>query len=173
MYRAAVAGLSERSRYLRFAAPLPRLSESLLDQMMDSDGIRHVVYVALAPGETSIVGVARFVRAPGPQRSAEIAIAVADAWQGAGLGAVLLARLVEHARRAKLRRLIAITLSENRSAGRLARSAGFSLSGAAGNYTEYELRLTAATRQQVSGREAAHAPPLRKHARTAERVGHR
>ncbi|HET7297049.1 MAG TPA: GNAT family N-acetyltransferase, partial [Gemmatimonadales bacterium] len=104
-------------------------------------GTRHVVYVALPSGESSIVGVARFVIAPGPVRSAEVAIAVADAWQGAGLGAVLLARLIEHARRAKLRRLIAITLSENRAAGGLARSAGFSLARTGGNYTEYELPL--------------------------------
>ncbi len=34
MYRAAVAGLSARSRYLRFAAPLPRLSEG------PDDGVR-------------------------------------------------------------------------------------------------------------------------------------
>ena len=141
MYRAAVAGLSERSRYLRFAAPLPRLSEALLDQMMDVDGTRHVVYVALPSGGTSIVGVARFVTAPGSRGSAEIAIAVADAWQGAGLGAVLLARLIEDARRAKLRCLIAVTLSENHAAGGLARSAGFSLARTGGNYTEYELPL--------------------------------
>jgi acetyltransferase len=141
MYRDAVAGLSPRSRYLRFAAPLPRLSESQLDQMMDFDGTRHVVYAALTPGENNIVGVARFVSVPDPLRSAEVAIAVADDWQGAGLGFALLARLVERARQIGLRRLIAITLSENRVAGRLARSAGFSLTRIAGIYTEYELPL--------------------------------
>jgi acetyltransferase len=141
MYRAAVAGLSARSRYLRFAAPLPQLSESLLDQMMDFDGTRHVVYAALTPGETRIVGVARFVRAPDPLSSAEVAIAVADDWQSAGLGVALLAMLIERARQTDLRRLTAITLSENRVAARLARSSGFSFARSRGIYTEYELPL--------------------------------
>ena len=141
MYRDAVAGLSQRSRYLRFAAPLHRLSASLLDRMMDADGTRHVAYAALTPDETSIVGVGRFVRSPDPLPSAEVAIAVADAWQGAGLGSALLARLVERARRAELHRLIAVTLSENRAAGRLARSAGFSLGASRSIYTDYELAL--------------------------------
>lgn len=79
--------------------------------MMEFDGTRHVVYAALTPGETSIVGVGRFVRTPDPLGSAEVAIAVADAWQGAGLGSALLARLIEQARRTELRRLIAITRS--------------------------------------------------------------
>ena len=130
-----------RSRYLRFAAPLSGLSEPLLDQMMDFDGARHVVHAALTPEETSIVGVGRFVTAPEPLRSAEVAIAVADAWQGAGLGSALLATLIERARQADLHSLIAITLSENRAAGRLLRSAGFSLAGTSGVHAEYELPL--------------------------------
>jgi RimJ/RimL family protein N-acetyltransferase len=109
--------------------------------MMEFDGTRHVAYAALTPGETRIVGVGRFVRVPDPLRSAEVAIAVADAWQGAGLGFALLARLIEQARRTRLRSLIATTLSENRAAHRLARSAGFSLAGTGGGYTEYELQL--------------------------------
>src|SRR3954451_10916891 len=51
MYERAVCGLSPRSRYLRFAAPMPRISERLLDQMMRFDGARHVVYAALSADE--------------------------------------------------------------------------------------------------------------------------
>jgi RimJ/RimL family protein N-acetyltransferase len=141
MYREAVAGVSPRSRYLRFAAPIPRLSESLLDRMMDSDGVYHVVCIATPPDERSIVGVARFTRSHERPRSAEIAIAVAGAWQASGLGSVLLARLVALARQTDLSLLTAFTLSENVAARRLARSAGFSLAATDSLYTEYQLEL--------------------------------
>lgn len=139
-YEAAVAGLSPRSRYLRFAAPITSISGPLLDQMMCIDDARHVVYAALTPDETTIVGVARFVAGDAPG-VAEVAIAIADDWQGHGLGFELLEWVVEHARNAGLERLIATALSENRGAGRLARALGFSVASRAGIYTEYEMPL--------------------------------
>jgi acetyltransferase len=142
-YEEAVAGLSARSRYLRFAAPLSTIGERLLDQMMHFDGERHVVYAALTPDETRIVGVARYVRSPDDPQSAEVAIAVADDWQGHGLGAQLFEQVIERARLARLDSLIATTLSENRVAARLARTVGFSMVRRAGIYTDYELRLNA------------------------------
>jgi RimJ/RimL family protein N-acetyltransferase len=120
MYRDAVAGLSPRSRYLRFAAPIPMISESLLNQMMECDGERHVAYAALTVGEYTIVGVARFIRTADNPHAAEVAIAVADDWQGDGLGLALLARVVERATQTDLRCLTATTLRENPGAARLA-----------------------------------------------------
>jgi N-acetylglutamate synthase-like GNAT family acetyltransferase len=160
MYRAAVAGLSPRSRYLRFGSPLPKLSRKFLDQMMQGDGTRHVVYVALSADERAIVGVVRSVRTPGEARSAEVAIAVADAWQHSGLGSLLLARIVARARQTGLRALIAMTLSENNVAARLAQAHGFMMRGRAGLYREYRLELgrparcavTLASRQKGASR---------------------
>jgi acetyltransferase len=141
-YRDAVTALSARSRYLRFAGPLPpQMTASLLDRMMRFDRDRHVVYVGLTADERRIVGVARFVAdAPEPDRG-EVAIAVADEWQRAGLGAALLAKIIERARIAGLRALIATTLIENVGAARLARSCGFTATGTDSGYREYELPL--------------------------------
>jgi RimJ/RimL family protein N-acetyltransferase len=139
-YARAVAGLSPRSRYLRFAAPLPRISQGLLDQMMDFDGARHVVYGALTTDESAIVGVVRYVERPG-DRCAEVAIAVADEWQGRGVGQKLLGRLVEHARQAELDCLLATILSENAGSLRLAGEAGFSFVRRSGASAEYEMCL--------------------------------
>jgi RimJ/RimL family protein N-acetyltransferase len=141
MYRHAVAGLSSRSRYLRFASPMPAMSDPLVDQMMAFDDQHHVVYAALTRRETAVVGVVRFVRTANDPCSAEVAIAVADAWQNSGLGSVLMARVVERACRAELTSLVATTLSENHGAARLAHSSGFSMSRRSGIYTEYELEL--------------------------------
>ncbi len=140
-YEEAVAGLSARSRYLRFAAPIRRMSDGLLDQMLRFDGNRHVVYAALTADETTVVGVARYIRTADDPQSAELAIAVADDWHGHGLGRELVGRVVEHARLARLDSLIAMTLSENHVAARLALAAGFSVARKAGIYTEYEMCL--------------------------------
>jgi acetyltransferase len=140
-YKEAVDGLSARSRYLRFASPLPRISERLLDQMMGFDDDRHIVYAALTADETTVVGVVRYIRSADDPQSAEVAIAVADDWQGHGLGWELFGQVVEHARLAGLDSLTATTLSENHVAARLARAAGFSVVRSAENYTDYEIRL--------------------------------
>jgi len=140
-YEQAVAGLSARSRYLRFAAPIPRMSERLLEQMMSFDGHCHVVYAALTLDESAVVGVARYIRTSHDPRSAEVAIAVADDWQGYGLGRGLLGRVVERARLAGVECLVATTLGENRVAARLAHASGFSVVRRAGIYVEYELPL--------------------------------
>jgi acetyltransferase len=145
MYMDAVAGLSERSRYLRFAAPGARISDRLVDAMMALDGDRHLAFAALTLDERAVTAVARFVRPPGDARSAEVAIAVADAWQHAGLGAVLLQRLIGRARATDLERLTAVTLSENRAAADLARAVGFARVRTAGLYAEFELPLAAAS----------------------------
>src|SRR5262249_4548386 len=78
IYERAVMDLSPQSRYLRFFAPIPRLSKRLLDQMTQTDGHRHVAYVALTRDETDAVGVVRYVRTTDASQAAEIAIAVAD-----------------------------------------------------------------------------------------------
>ncbi len=139
-YADAVAALSPHSRYLRFAAPLPKLGERQLDQLMQSDW-DHVAYAAMTPDESVGLGVARYVRSTENPRSAEVAIAIADDWQGHGLGRELLGRLLEHARTAGLQTLVATSLSENRVAQRLLRSAGFGVVAREGIYTEYELTL--------------------------------
>jgi RimJ/RimL family protein N-acetyltransferase len=144
MYRDAVAGLSARSRYLRFASPIPRISESLLNQMMELDRDEHVAYAALTPDEQEIVGVARFVRTSEDPDTAEVAIAIADEWQRGGLGTTLLATIIERARMADLSCLVANTLAENVAAARLARACGFSLSNRAGTFSEYQLLLDGA-----------------------------
>ena len=141
IYERAVLDLSPRSRYLRFFAPIPRLSERLLDQMTHTDGYQHVAYVALTPDEATAVGVVRYIRDARDPRTGEVAIAVADAWQRGGLGGRLLRQTVEHARLAGLESLTATTLLENSGAARLLQMLGFSAGGASGPHSEHRIRL--------------------------------
>jgi acetyltransferase len=141
IYERAVMDLSPRSRYLRFFAPIPRLSERLLDQMTHTDGHRHVAYVALTPDEATAVGVVRYIRDSHHSETGEVAIAVADEWQGGGLGGQLLRQTVEHARLAGLESLAATTIRENSAAAGLLQTLGFSAVAASGSYLEHRLPL--------------------------------
>ena len=140
-YERAFLDLSPRSRYLRFFAPIAKPSERLLDQMTQTDGDRHVAYLALTPDETTAVGVVRYVRTPDDPQTGEVAIAVADAWQGRGLGGQLLRQTIERARWAGLESLAATTLRENLGSARLLQATGFTLIGGDGPYTEHQMRL--------------------------------
>ena len=140
-YVRAVAALSPRSRYLRFFSPLPKLSERQVDLMTHVDGEHQVAYAALTPEESDLLGVARYIRTAEGSNVAEVAIAIADDWQGLGLGRALLSHLIEHARTARLERLIATILSENRAAAGLTRATGFALAAREGIYVHYEMAV--------------------------------
>jgi acetyltransferase len=141
IYERAVMDLSPRSRYLRFFAPVPRLSKRLLDQMTQTDGDRHVAHVALTVDESIAVGVVRYMLRTDDREEGEIAIAVADDWQGDGLGGQLLRDTIEHAHLAGLRSLTASTLRENAGAAGLLQASGFSAIGASGPFAEHRLLL--------------------------------
>lgn len=91
--QAFVSGLSRPSRYRRFHAGLPALPTALLAQMVDVDQRQHVALAARPAGQARIVADARYVRDADDAATAEFAIAVADDWQGLGLGRQLLQRL--------------------------------------------------------------------------------
>ncbi len=138
-YASSMRGMSARSRYLRFASPKPRLSDRELDFLTGADGDHHLALVAIAAEPARGVAVARYVR--GDARSAEVAIGVTDAWQGRGLGRLLLSRLLEQARAHGVTVLTATTLAENVASERLLHAAGFRLARRDGTTNDYRLEL--------------------------------
>jgi RimJ/RimL family protein N-acetyltransferase len=64
--------------------------------------------------DDEIIGIGRYERV-GDSDAAEVAFVVADRWQAAGVGTLLLQQLIEHARAIGLGRLTADTLAENQS----------------------------------------------------------
>jgi GNAT superfamily N-acetyltransferase len=116
-----VRSLSPATRLRRFHFGLRELPPSMLRAMTDVDHEDHVAIVAEALSEddddTRIVADARYVREPGHARcdEAEFAIAVADDWQGAGLGRELMQRLARHASRRGVKRLVGDVLPGNRA----------------------------------------------------------
>src|SRR5262249_39913799 len=75
--------LTPLSRTRRFLAPKPTLSRRELAYFTELDQVRHAAFVAVAP-DGSFAGVARYACAVGETEVADVAFAVADAWQGQG-----------------------------------------------------------------------------------------
>lgn len=123
-----VRELSEQSRYYRFHSALKELSPYMLERFTHvnyPDEMAIIATVTEGQGEMQI-GVARYARKPG-SHTAEIAVVVADAWQGRGVGTRLLVDLRQLAKEAGIRHVEASVLPENRRMLGLARELGFSV----------------------------------------------
>ncbi|MCB0827496.1 MAG: GNAT family N-acetyltransferase [Solirubrobacterales bacterium] len=112
---AAFEQLTPETRFQRFFAPVQRLSDSDLEYLTEIDHVNHEALIAVDPEDGSLIGVARYVRTR-PSNEAEVAIIVVDAWQGQGLGTVLLKRLARRAADQGIEYFLALVLVENRSA---------------------------------------------------------
>ncbi|MGH8911802.1 MAG: GNAT family N-acetyltransferase [Acidimicrobiia bacterium] len=105
----AFEDLSERSRYLRFMAPMPGLSPSDLTYLTDLDMTDHFAWGVLVDDRPAAVG--RYAKT-GPT-TAEVAITVLDEFQGRRLGSLLIEVLAVVAAEADISTLEFEVLSEN------------------------------------------------------------
>ena len=112
---------SARSVYLRFFAPMPRLSERDLDRFTQVDYNERVALIALV--QDRIVGVGRYDLVD--RGEAEVAFNIADSFQGRGMGSVLLEHLAAAARERSVTRFVAEVLPENRKMVRVFTDAGY------------------------------------------------
>jgi GNAT superfamily N-acetyltransferase len=91
---------------------MPELPEATLKAAVEVDHTDHEALVAIPLLSAEIAGECRFIRLPD---TAEVGVTVVDAWQGRGLGSVLLARLSERALEAGIEYFTAEVLAENRT----------------------------------------------------------
>jgi acetyl coenzyme A synthetase (ADP forming)-like protein len=122
------AGLSERSRYLRFHG-LPRVGRALVEPFLEPDWEERG---ALAGTLTDEAGVERVVALATWTRlrdsaAAEVAFAVADPLQGRGVGTRLLEQLAETAAEAGVERFVAEVVADNRPMLAVFAEAGFAV----------------------------------------------
>ena len=103
--------LSPETTRLRFFHLHPHLSEKEVERFTHVDHEDREALVAVHDGE--IIAVARFDRMD-DRSEAEVAFVVADAWQGRGLGSLLLRRLALRAVEVGVRRFVADALFGNR-----------------------------------------------------------
>ncbi|MGI8645937.1 MAG: GNAT family N-acetyltransferase [Nocardioides sp.] len=113
--------VSDQSKYYRFFAAMPELSEKDLHRFTNVDHVDRVALVMLLGGE--MIAVGRYERtAPG---EAEVAFLVEDKHQGRGIGQLLLEHLAQAGRERGLERFVAEVLPDNQAMIRTFREAGY------------------------------------------------
>jgi acyl-CoA synthetase (NDP forming)/RimJ/RimL family protein N-acetyltransferase len=119
--------LSPEEVRMRFLFPLKSLTHDLAARLTQLDYDREIALVLAdlePPGQSRLYGVVRASFDPG-LGSAEFAIVIPKQIGGQGLGTRLLARIIELARAAGMRRMHGDTLPENQPMRALARKFGF------------------------------------------------
>ena len=123
---------------LRFFMARREVPQSELARYSQIDYEREMTFIALAPPDASgaqkMVGEVRAVCDP-DNRRAEFAIQLASAWQGKGLGALLMDKLVRYLRGRGTQEIAGQCLAENTAMAALARRAGFEVVADSGNGT--------------------------------------
>ena len=151
--RAGFALLSPEEIRLRYQHPMKSLSEDYLHRLTHPQrGRDYVLVVAepLPPGDALIGAVARLSQVDGT-RDADFAILVSHFLAGQGLGALLLKKLVTHARRRRLHAIHGDVLDENEPMLRLAGELGFQREASAtAGIVRVRLPLTGAPSQRTT-----------------------
>ena len=115
--RRAFGRLSSRSRYQRFFALMPDLTDDMIRYLTRVDGDKHLAIVATTDSldlKSEIgLGVARYVRLDGEPEVAEAAVTVTDDAQGKGIGRLLVRALARAARARGVHSFRGTVLSEN------------------------------------------------------------
>lgn len=118
------AALSDRTRYLRYFGPYPRISPKDLYRTTHVDYQGRVGLVAELGDAIIAVGRYELIDRPGP-RAAEVAFVVADEHQGRGLGSILLEHLAGAAAENRIQTFVAEVLAENTAMVTVFREAGY------------------------------------------------
>ncbi|WP_050347494.1 GNAT family N-acetyltransferase [Arsenicicoccus sp. oral taxon 190] len=108
-----VGQLSPDSAYLRFHTGMRRLPEPVAVRWAQVSAQRQQAHVAVDGATGRAVGMAQWFRTAGTDE-AEVAVMVADLWQGLGIGARLVAEAIRSARAAGVVELRADVLPEHR-----------------------------------------------------------
>ncbi|MEU4420345.1 GNAT family N-acetyltransferase [Actinoplanes sp. NPDC024001] len=103
--------MSDRTRYLRYFSPYPRIPERDLHRFVNVDHRDREAFVTVSDGRITSVG--RYERLGPDSPEAEVAFVVEDALQGRGIGSVLLEHLADAARENGITRFVAEVLPEN------------------------------------------------------------
>ncbi|GAB97813.1 acyl-CoA synthetase (NDP forming)/RimJ/RimL family protein N-acetyltransferase [Kineosphaera limosa] len=115
-------GQSEESIYLRFFAPIKRLSDRDVHRFTHVDYCDRVALVVVVGDE--LIGIGRYDRLDDPQ-SAEVAFNISDHYHGKGVGSVLLEHLAAIAQENDITKFVADVLPQNRKMMKVFTDAGY------------------------------------------------
>ena len=116
--------VSPESKYLRFFAPYPQLSDRDVKRFTEVDYVDRVAFI-LTLGE-NMIAVGRYDRIEDDH--AEVSFLIEDAHQGRGIAQLLLEHLAQAARERGISRFVAEVLPENRRMAKVFADAGYRVS---------------------------------------------
>ncbi len=115
--------VSDESRYMRFLAPRPALTERDVQRFTGVDQSDNVVFVITVGDD--IIGIGGYDRLNDAE--AEVSFLVVDDYQGRGVGALLLEHLSEAGREKGIHRIVGEVLPENGKMIMSFRAAGYQM----------------------------------------------
>lgn len=122
--------VSDQSKYYRFFAPMPKLSDRDLNRFTHVDHVNRVAFVVTVADK--ILGVGRYDALDGPGTTAgdaEVAFLVQDKHHGRGIAQLILEHLAQAGREHGIKRFVAEVLPENMKMLSVFRDAGYKLAG--------------------------------------------
>lgn len=137
--------LTPESRYRRFMAPIPELTEEQLVELTEVDYHDRFAWMAFSLDEagTPGMGVSRYVRDRADPEVAEAAVTVIDDYHKRGLGRLLLEFLGAVALENGIRRFRGYALEDNRAIRELLTRLGASMAHDSPGLLRFELDLPA------------------------------
>ncbi|MEV6207622.1 GNAT family N-acetyltransferase [Kitasatospora sp. NPDC051914] len=152
--------VSDQSKYFRFFAPYPRLSDKDVRRFTHHDYVNRVGLAAVV--RDGIIATVRYDRIDKDGRpsttgtDAEVAFLVQDAHQGRGVASALLEHIAAVAQERGIRRFTAEVLPENRKMVKVFTDAGYTQHRSFADgvvHLEFDLEPTAASLAVMRGRE--------------------
>ena len=116
--------VSPESKYLRFFAPYPRLSDRDVKRFTEVDYVDRVAFIITLGDD--MIAVGRYDRIEDDH--AEVAFLIEDAHQGRGIAQLLLEHLAQAAREREITRFVAEVLPANRRMAKVFADAGYRVS---------------------------------------------
>jgi len=160
------ARVSAKSKYYRFFAAYPELSEGDVQRFTTVDHRRRVAFVVTVG--TQIIAVGRYDCLDGARADvAEVAFLVEDAHQGRGLGQLLLEHLAQAGRERGVRTFVADVLPNNTRMIQNFRAAGYQLES---GYEEGVMHLVFPIEATQTAVGVMRAREHRAEARSVERI---
>ncbi len=123
------ANVSEQSKYFRFFAPMPNLSDRDVQRFTNVDYHERVAFVMTVAEKIIAVGRYDVVDKDAAGARAEVAFLVQDSHQGRGIGQLLLEHLAQAGRERGVRRFMAEVLPDNRRMMQVFREQGYKVKG--------------------------------------------
>ncbi len=142
LHRELFISLSRKTSYFRFFSYRRHLTHEQIARFTQIDYDREIAIIALLEenGRQRSIGVNRLTFQPRFDKH-EFAIVVADAYQGQGVGTILMKRLLEIARDRKIPRIYGLVLAENQKMIEFCQRFGFVVDSQESNTITFRLDL--------------------------------